>query len=102
MPGKTYLTPSEIEGGENEATEAVNLGLFDEPEPKPKSEKSKTTPKSVKKMSTLMQSAPGMTSDNERLRRAATENYAKGGKVKASKNRGDGCCVKGKTKGRMI
>ena len=28
--------------------------------------------------------------------------YAKGGKVKASKGRGDGCCVKGKTKGRMV
>ena len=28
--------------------------------------------------------------------------YAKGGKVKSTKHRGDGCCVKGKTKGRFV
>lgn len=26
----------------------------------------------------------------------------KGGKVKAKSSRGDGCCIKGKTKGRMV
>jgi len=28
--------------------------------------------------------------------------YAKGGKISSASKRGDGCCVKGKTKGRMV
>ena len=28
--------------------------------------------------------------------------YKKGGKVKSASKRGDGCCIKGKTKGRMV
>lgn len=83
MPGKADLTPDEIEGGENEATEAENLGLFDEPEPKPKAEKPKTSPdRPYKKVS------PDKP----------YKKMAKGGKV----GRGDGCCTKGHTKGRMV
>jgi hypothetical protein len=45
--------------------------------------------------------------EDEKFRRAAgkafgEKGYAKGGKVKSTKRRGDGCCVKGKTKGRFV
>jgi hypothetical protein len=30
------------------------------------------------------------------------KDYAKGGKVSSASSRADGCCVKGKTKGRMV
>jgi len=30
------------------------------------------------------------------------DKYAKGGKVSSASKRADGCCVKGKTKGRMV
>ena len=30
------------------------------------------------------------------------DKYAKGGKVSSASKRGDGCCIKGKTKGRMV
>jgi hypothetical protein len=49
--------------------------------------------------------------EDDKFRRAAErafgenrgENrYAKGGKVKSTKRRGDGCCTKGKTKGRFV
>jgi hypothetical protein len=32
----------------------------------------------------------------------AGEGMKKGGKVSSASSRGDGCCVKGKTKGRMV
>jgi hypothetical protein len=34
--------------------------------------------------------------------RDLTKNYKKGGKVSSASKRADGCCVKGKTKGRMV
>lgn len=45
--------------------------------------------------------------EDRKFRRAAAKafgekGYAKGGKVKSTKRRGDGCCVKGKTKGRFV
>lgn len=49
--------------------------------------------------------------EDEKFQKAAAkafgEKYAKGGKVKAAKvkaakGRGDGCCTKGKTKGRFV
>ena len=39
--------------------------------------------------------------ERERAGREKAVGYAKGGKVSAS-SRADGCCVKGKTKGRMV
>lgn len=72
---KSQADYDEEAGGYNEASEAYNLGLTDTPPPKPKAPppKPKTTDKPEKKM-------------------------AKGGMVR----RGDGCCIKGKTKGRMV
>jgi hypothetical protein len=37
-----------------------------------------------------------------KLNRDLTKNYKAGGKVKSASARADGCCVKGKTKGRMV
>jgi hypothetical protein len=37
-----------------------------------------------------------------KMNRDITKNMKKGGKVSAASKRADGCCVKGKTKGRMI
>jgi hypothetical protein len=34
--------------------------------------------------------------------RDITKNYKSGGKVSSASSRADGCCVKGKTKGRMV
>jgi len=80
------LSPAEIEGGENEATEARNLFGPDEPEPEAKP-KLKTSPdRPYKKVS------PDRP----------YKKMAKGGMVKSSKRRGDGCCTKGKTKGRFV
>jgi hypothetical protein len=31
-----------------------------------------------------------------------SDDYAKGGKVSSASSRADGCCVKGKTRGRMV
>jgi hypothetical protein len=95
MPKNYYdMTPEERkkadkeadEGGYNEATEADNLFGPDEPEPEAKP-KPKTSPdRPYKKVS------PDRP----------YKKMAKGGKVKAAKGRGDGCCVKGKTKGRFV
>ena len=35
-------------------------------------------------------------------KRNATKGMKKGGKVSSASKRGDGCCIKGKTKGRMV
>ena len=45
---------------------------------------------------------PASAASNRLAKGGKISGYAKGGKVKASKGRGDGCCVKGKTKGRMV
>jgi hypothetical protein len=37
-----------------------------------------------------------------KLNRDITKNYKAGGKVSSASKRADGCCVKGKTKGRMV
>jgi hypothetical protein len=37
-----------------------------------------------------------------KMNRDITKNYSKGGKVKSASARADGCCVKGKTRGKMI
>jgi hypothetical protein len=37
-----------------------------------------------------------------KLNRDITKNYKAGGKVKSASARADGCCIKGKTKGRMV
>jgi len=68
------------EGGYNEASEAYNLGLADMPPPKPKAKAPPDRP--YKKMS------PDRP----------YKKMAKGGMV----TRGDGCCTKGKTKGRFV
>ena len=38
----------------------------------------------------------------EDKKRKAASGMKKGGKVSSASKRGDGCCVKGKTKGRMV
>jgi hypothetical protein len=37
-----------------------------------------------------------------KMNRDISKNYKKGGKVSSASKRADGCCVKGKTKGRMV
>jgi hypothetical protein len=37
-----------------------------------------------------------------KMNRDITKNYKSGGNVSSASKRGDGCCVKGKTKGRMV
>jgi hypothetical protein len=37
-----------------------------------------------------------------KMSRDITKNYKKGGKVSSASSRADGCCIKGKTKGRMV
>jgi hypothetical protein len=39
---------------------------------------------------------------NKLSNRDLTKAYKSGGKVKSASSRADGCCVKGKTKGRMV
>jgi hypothetical protein len=40
--------------------------------------------------------------EEEEKKRKAASGMKKGGKVSSASKRGDGCCVKGKTKGRMV
>jgi hypothetical protein len=44
----------------------------------------------------------GGAGGSDELLRAINKPYKKGGKVKSASSRADGCCVKGKTKGRII
>ena len=37
-----------------------------------------------------------------KMNRDISKNYKKGGKISSASKRADGCCVKGKTKGRMV
>lgn len=37
-----------------------------------------------------------------KMNRDITKNYKKGGNVSTASKRADGCCIKGKTKGRMV
>jgi hypothetical protein len=37
-----------------------------------------------------------------KLNRDITKNHKKGGMVSSASKRADGCCIKGKTKGRMV
>ena len=50
---------------------------------------------------------PNATNDLDQINQAAnqttqTVRMKKGGKVSSASSRADGCCVKGKTKGRMV
>ena len=44
----------------------------------------------------------GRFTEHEERRNAAGDTYKKGGKVSSASNRGDGCAVRGKTKGRFV
>ena len=46
--------------------------------------------------------APKKPSMSERRKAMNPNLYAKGGKVGSASKRADGCCVKGKTKGKMV
>lgn len=81
---KSQAEYDEEAGGYNEASEAYNLGLTDKPPAKP------TSPAASKPSSP---DRPYKKVSPDR----PYKKMAKGGKV-----RGDGCCVKGKTKGRMV
>lgn len=111
-------------GGYNEASEAYNLGLADKPPAKPKAPPPE--PKSVQadpreQAAQLMNAGRFAEAQlildkikedeykeftrqtpNKMAKGGKISGYAKGGKVKAAKGRGDGCCTKGKTKGRFV
>jgi hypothetical protein len=44
----------------------------------------------------------GSSSGMPKLNRDITKNHKKGGMVSSASKRADGCCIKGKTKGRMV
>ena len=44
----------------------------------------------------------GRSSDSSDRTPRMSDDYAKGGKVSSASSRADGCCVKGKTKGRFV
>ncbi len=44
----------------------------------------------------------GRFTEHEERRNAAGDTYKKGGKISSASNRGDGCAVRGKTKGRFV
>jgi len=55
-----------------------------------------------KKKLATMQSAQNMQSAPAAPAQVYTPQMKKGGKVSSASKRADGCCVKGKTKGRMV
>jgi hypothetical protein len=48
------------------------------------------------------QDVGGRFAESEERRNAAGDTYKKGGKVSSASKRGDGCAIKGKTKGRLV
>ena len=84
------IVPSNPTGGDGQekypAKPKHGPGKFDEILEKAKSDRDKSG------------GGGGMPKSNRDL----TRNYKAGGKVSSASKRADGCCVKGKTKGRMV
>lgn len=111
---KSQAEYDEEAGGWGEANTGRELHREDTPTP-PKPKAATPKPESpdrpykkvspdrpYKKMSSDEFVVPASATSNRLAKGGKISGYAKGDKVKASKGRGDGCCKKGHTKGRMV
>ena len=90
---------------ENEKAKAEAHRMAEEHRAKVEAERPRTYAERLQDMGRLPKSTGGGgggMGGNKLSNRDLTKAYKSGGKVSSASKRADGCCVKGKTKGRMI